>query len=157
MSETASRIPQWMQDHVRNYLETGGAVGHLFDATPHGGRREVQTLLLKTIGRRSGNPLILPLIYGEDGDDYIIIASNGGAPAHPIWFLNLEAAARAAIQVKDVRYRASWRIAEGAERRRLWERMVELHPPYADYEKRTDRIIPLIILRPEQEIERLQD
>ncbi|HET6971401.1 MAG TPA: nitroreductase/quinone reductase family protein, partial [Phenylobacterium sp.] len=81
----------WIQRHLQAYLQSDGAEGHLLDFTPGGGRPETPTLILKTVGRRSGEPRLTPLIYGRHGREIVIIASKGGAPADPAWYLNLTA------------------------------------------------------------------
>ena len=92
MSEaTAPQLPQWITDHLQRYLDTNGADGHMWDSKPVGGPGLLPTLLLTTSGRRSGKPITMPLIYGEADGSYIIVASKGGAPQHPGWYLNLAA------------------------------------------------------------------
>jgi deazaflavin-dependent oxidoreductase (nitroreductase family) len=107
------------------------------------------TLLLTTTGRKSGNALVLPLIYRPTGDGgYCIIASKGGAPAHPAWFLNLQADPNVHIQVANDKYDAVARVAEGEEREKLWQLMVDYYAPYTDYQAATDRQIPVVVLDP---------
>jgi deazaflavin-dependent oxidoreductase (nitroreductase family) len=140
-------LPQWMQDHIRRYLATDGADGHIFDLTAAGGGK-VPTLLLTTKGRKSGKELLLPLIYGKSGSNYVIVASKGGAPAHPAWYLNLTSDPEVKIQVKDKRMRATARTATGTERQSLWEQMAKIYPPYTDYQAKTAREIPVVVLVP---------
>src|SRR5271166_771404 len=83
--------PGWMEAHRDLYQKTDGAEGHFVDFSRAGGSAETPCLILKTIGRRSGEAKLLPLIYGQDGGRFVIVASKGGAPKHPAWFLNLEA------------------------------------------------------------------
>ena len=109
---TRAKLPAWMQNHLERYLATDGADGHIFDLSSVGGGK-VPTLILTTTGRRSGDPVMLPLIYGEANGAYVIIASKGGAPAHPAWFLNLEADPKVHIQVKDKKMDAVARVATG--------------------------------------------
>ena len=128
------------QEHVRAYLETDGERGFVW-------RRGSHILLLFTKGRRSGETRIQPLIFREDGDRYVIVASQGGAPAHPAWYHNLRAHPDdVEVQVKGDRFKAVARDAEGEERERLWKRMAEVWPPYDDYQTKTDRQIPVVIL-----------
>jgi deazaflavin-dependent oxidoreductase (nitroreductase family) len=141
-------LPVWIRDHVRRYLETDGRDGHMWDSKVAGGPGPIPTLLLTTTGRKSGQPLLLPLIYGKAGKGYVIIASKGGAPAHPAWYLNLSAQPKVHVQVEAKRFDATARIATGAERTAIWDQMVRLFPPYADYQKRTKREIPVVILEP---------
>lgn len=129
---------EWVAEHVRRYVETNGEEGHLW--------RGVPTLVLTTLGRRSGQPRRLALIYGEDGDHYVVVASKGGAEQHPEWYLNLLAHPEVQVQVKADRFRARARTATPEERTRLWPRMVAIWPDYVKYQKQTSRQIPLVIL-----------
>jgi deazaflavin-dependent oxidoreductase (nitroreductase family) len=124
--------------HVRVYRETGGARGYEWRGTT--------ILLLTTQGRKSGEPRTTPLIHRTDGNRWVIVASKGGAPEHPGWYENLLADADASIQVKDelIPVRAS--TAEGEERTRLWSLMAEVWPAYDDYQTKTDREIPVVVL-----------
>lgn len=146
MSE--SKLPGWMQEHLDRYLETNGAVGHLKDFTANGGKPDTPTLLLTTMGRKSGKAITLPLIYGKDGANFIVVASKGGAPAHPAWYLNLAAQPKVDVQVLDRKFRAVARTTSGAERQRLWQLMADIYPPYDDYRKMTTREIPVVVLEP---------
>jgi deazaflavin-dependent oxidoreductase (nitroreductase family) len=107
----------------------------------------VPTLLLTTTGRKSGRELTLPLIFGRSGDDYVVVASKGGAPQHPAWYLNLEANPTVQVQVKADKFTAHAHTATAQERAALWPKMVEIYAPYADYQKKTDRQIPVVVLR----------
>ena len=126
------------QEHVRAYIDSNGERGHDWKGT--------QCLLLTTTGRRSGQPRIMPLIYAEDDGRYVIVASKGGAPEHPGWYLNLRDDPEVEVQVRGERFAAVARDAEGEERERLWRRMNEEWPPYEDYQRNTDRQIPVVIL-----------
>jgi deazaflavin-dependent oxidoreductase (nitroreductase family) len=128
------------EEHVRRYQETDGEVGYLWNGAP--------TLLLTHTGRKSGNAHTTPLIFGRDGDDYLIVASMGGAPMHPQWYLNLEADPRATIQVKGDHVAVTARTAGVDERERLWSIMTASWPNYDTYQSRTDRVIPVVILSP---------
>lgn len=125
-------------EHVRVYRETGGARGYRWRGT--------RILLLTTTGRRSGEERTTPLIHRTDGDQWVVVASKGGAPEHPDWFENLSADPDVEIQVHDevIPVRAS--VAEGGERDRLWQLMLEDWPAYADYQDKTDREIPVVVL-----------
>lgn len=126
-------------EHVRRYQETGGRVGHIW--------REGSTiLLLTTTGRSSGEKRTVPLIYAADGDRYVIVASKGGAPEHPGWYKNLEQNREVEVQVKDDVFRARARDAQGEERERLWRKANEVWKYYDDYQKKTDREIPVVVL-----------
>ena len=120
----------------------------MWDSGPLGGPGLLPTLLLTTRGRKSGEPRALPLIYGQDGDSYIVIASKGGMPTHPLWFRNLEATPECELQIGAKQVSARARFAEGDERERIWAKMVEIYPPYTDYQKSTERTIPVVVLDP---------
>ena len=96
----------------------------------------------------SGEPRSLPLIYGSTGDSYIIIASKGGMPTHPVWYLNLEAKPECELMVGAKAVSAHARTVTGKERERIWNLMAEIYPPYLDYQKATEREIPVIVLDP---------
>ena len=125
-------------EHVRRYRETGGEVGYIWNGAP--------TLLLTTAGRRSGAERTTPLIYGEDGDAYVVIASQGGRPRHPGWYFNLAENPRVELQIKDERFPALARTAVDAERERLWALMAAIWPHYDDYQAKTERKIPVVVL-----------
>lgn len=129
------------EEHVRRYRETGGEVGHIWNGVP--------TLLLTTTGRRSGEQRTTPLIYGRDGDRYVVVASKGGAPRHPAWYLNLSAKPDVELQVAAERFRARARTAAANERERLWKLMAGIWPAYDDYQAKTEREIPLVVLERE--------
>ncbi len=146
--------PGWQQHHVQIYLETNGREGHVIDfGRP--GVPAVDCLLLQTTGRKSKAPKTTPLIYGREANGYVIVASKGGAPDHPAWFLNLRDNPELRFQVADKKYRGVARIASGAERERLFHMMAGLFPPYDDYQAKTDREIPVVVLEPKEEIDRL--
>lgn len=128
----------WVAEHARRYLETDGAEGHLWMGYP--------TLALVTRGRRSGKLRRQMLIYGRDGDNYIIVASKGGAADHPLWYLNLVAHPEVELQVKAERFHARARTATPEEKPRLWQMMTAIYPPYDEYQARTTRDIPVVIL-----------
>ncbi len=131
-------LPGWIADHLRRYIETNGDDGHLWNGVP--------TLLLTTTGRKSGAALMLPLIYGVDGDRYVIVASRGGAPKHPAWYLNLVANPEVQVQVKGDRFAARARTVTADEKPALWKLMAGIWPAYNDYQARTSRPIPVVIL-----------
>ncbi len=141
-----SEIP-WIAEHIKLY-ETDPEKARLWDSTPLGGPGVLPTLLLKTTGRKSGQPRSLPLIYGEAGDSWVVIASKGGMPNHPIWYLNLEAKPECDLKVGAKAVSARARVAEGKEREQLWAKMVEIYPPYTEYQDRADRTIPVVVLDP---------
>jgi deazaflavin-dependent oxidoreductase (nitroreductase family) len=128
----------WVAEHVRRYIATNGEDGHLWRGAP--------TLILTTLGRRSGKPRRLALIYGMDGDRYIVVASKGGADQHPDWYLNILEHPEVQVQVKADRFRATARTATPAEHDALWPRMADIWPDYNTYQTKTQRQIPLVIL-----------
>ncbi|HTU05755.1 MAG TPA: nitroreductase family deazaflavin-dependent oxidoreductase [Trebonia sp.] len=127
-------------EHVRAYQDSGGEVGYVWNGVP--------TLLLTVTGRRSGRPLTRPLIFGRDHDDYLVVASYGGAPHHPSWYLNLAADPNATIQVQSEHKPVIARTASVTEKPRLWKIMTDVWPNYDVYQSRTARDIPLVILSP---------
>jgi deazaflavin-dependent oxidoreductase (nitroreductase family) len=126
------------EEHVRVYRETAGERGYRW--------RGATILLLTTKGRTSGEPRTTPLIHRTDGDRWILVASKGGSPENPSWYENLRADPEATIEVKGelIPVRAS--TAEGEERSRLWSLMSEVWPAYDDYQAKTDRQIPIVVL-----------
>jgi len=121
------------------YRMTGGLVGGSLGRLP--------VLLLTTTGRKSGKKRTTPLVYLADGDNFVIIASNGGSDQHPEWWLNLRANPNAEVQVgPDVKYVVAER-AEGTERERLWREVNELYHGYEEYQRSTKREIPVVVLR----------
>jgi len=145
MSDTA-RLPDWIADHVRRYQQSNGADGHMWDASSVGGSGVFPTLLLTTTGRKSRRRQVLPLIYGKTPTGYAIVGSKGGAPAHPAWYLNLSADPDVEVQVGAEKFGARARTASGAERSALWKQMAAIYPPYEDYQRRTGREIPVVVL-----------
>ena len=128
----------WVAEHIKSYTESGGEQGHEW--------RGVPTLLLSVRGRKSGTVHRTALIYGRSGEDYVIVASKGGAPAHPQWYLNLVANPGVQIQVGAETFDATARVAEGEERTRLWDVMAQIWPDYNVYTTKTDRQIPIVVL-----------
>jgi deazaflavin-dependent oxidoreductase (nitroreductase family) len=131
----------WQRDHLRRYVESDGGAGHEW-------RPGVMTLLLTTTGRRSGQAHRTPLIYGVDGDRYLVVASKGGSDTHPLWYLNLTANPAVRVQVADAVFDARARTATPEEKSRLWPVMTDIWPLYDEYQDRTRREIPLVILEP---------
>jgi proline iminopeptidase len=146
--------PGWQQRHAEAYINSDGREGHVVDLCIPG-VPEVDTLLLQTTGRKSKDAKISPLIYGKDGGRFIIVASKGGAPKHPDWFINLRDDPDVRFQVADKKYRGIARIVSGAERERLFRMMAKLYSPYDEYQAKTAREIPVVALEPQEEIERL--
>jgi deazaflavin-dependent oxidoreductase (nitroreductase family) len=126
--------------HVARYIETDGAEGYDW-------RNGTKILILFTKGRKSGQERANALIFEPDGDDSLIVASKGGAPAPPAWFVNLEADPDAVeVQVKGDRFKAHPRIANDEEKPRMWQKMVGAWPDYDSYQQKTDRVIPIVVL-----------
>ena len=149
MSEekATNELPDWISQHLELYARDPEK-GHDWDSTAVGGPGILPVLLLTTRGRKSGVMRTLPLIYKKVGGAHVIIASKGGAPSHPAWFLNLEAEPDCEIQVARDHHRVRARIAEGAEREDLWDQLAEIYPPYNDYQASTSRQIPVVVLDP---------
>ena len=138
----------WIVNHTREYLESNGAQGHMW-TRPGGDGGELPCLLLAAKGRKSGEWRTLPLIYGEHEGSYVIVASKGGAPAHPSWYLNLAADENVWIMVGPTRMQAKARTAQGEERSALFAKMAAQFSPYNDYaEKAAPREIPIVVLEP---------
>lgn len=125
-------------EHVRRYVETNGEVGYDWNG--------VHTLILTTSGRRSGQQRSTPLIFGEDNGRYIVVASKGGAPEHPAWYTNLVAQPEVEVQVRADKFKAHARTATQEEKPAIWKLMAAIWPPYDEYQKKTTREIPLVIL-----------
>ena len=104
--------------------------------------------LLTTTGRRSGKQRTVPLLYLRDGEDYIVVASQGGAPQHPGWFVNLQAKPDGEVQVGKHRVRVTSEVLDAAQRAQYWPRLLAIYPPYETYQQRTTRQIPLLRLKP---------
>ena len=126
--------------HSGVYRATGGKLLGRMGRSP--------ILILNTVGRKSGKKRATPLLYAVDGEDFVIIASKGGAPSHPAWYLNLKATPHASVEVADREVRVSAEEVDGEEKERLWKRMAEMYPTYDDYQKKTKRKIPLLVLHP---------
>ena len=130
------------QEHVKRYVETDGAEGHDWQGTT--------VLILTTKGRRSGQSRSTPLIYQRHGDDYVVVASKGGAPEDPAWYLNLESDPEVTVQVQGDRFKAGARTASPDEKPELWRIMTGAWPAYDDYQRNTSRDIPVVVLERSQ-------
>ena len=128
------------QEHVDSYLATDGEEGHDWNGT--------QTLILTTTGRRSGKQRLTPLIYGRHGRDYLVVASKGGTPENPDWYLNLTDNPDVEIQVKAEKIRGRARTATPQEKAELWPIMTKEWPDYDVYQTKTDRDIPVVVVEP---------
>ena len=152
MTAIERELLEWRNQHLRSYLESGGREGHVVDMSGVGGHRFTPALLLCTIGARSGEPRLSPLIYGCIDGNLVIVASKGGADNNPGWVQNIRAAHSVDVQVATQAWRAGWHEPVGAERARIWDFMVAVFPPYAEYQGRTQRLIPVFALTPREEI-----
>ncbi len=126
------------QEHIDRYRQTDGEVGHEWQGTT--------VLLLTTTGRRSGAPRTAPLIYQRHGDDYLVVASKGGAPEPPGWYRNLETDPAVEVQVQGDRFAARARTATAEEKPELWRTMTAVWPAYDEYQTKTDREIPVVVI-----------
>lgn len=147
MSEIPEGLPRWIADHVKLYL-TDPDKAHMWDASLGGGTGMIPTLLLITTGAKTGKQRMLPLIYKQVDGNFVVIASKGGAPSHPGWYRNLVANPDCEIRVGKDSYQVRARTAQGKERERLWKELVDVYAPYTDYQARTDRQIPVVVLEP---------
>ena len=129
------------QEHVDRYIATDGEEGHDW-------RNGAPVALLTTKGRKSGEERINPLIYRVHGDDFLLVASKGGTPAPPAWYLNLQADPEAELQVKAEHHKVRARDATPEEKPELWKLMASIWPDYDAYQRNTDREIPVVILEP---------
>ena len=126
--------------HAGVYRATGGKLFGRMGKSP--------ILLLNTVGRKSGKKRTSPLLYAMDGEDFVIIASKGGASAHPAWYLNLRANPEATVEIGDREVQVEAEVADPEDKTRLWQKMVEMYPAYDTYQEKTEREIPLLVLRP---------
>jgi deazaflavin-dependent oxidoreductase (nitroreductase family) len=132
---------RWVANHVRRYVKTSGEKGHEW-------HKGVFTLLLTTRGRKTGKLHRTALIYGRDGDAYVVVGSNSGSRTHPEWYLNLQANPDVWVQVAGETFPARARTATGEERERLWKMMNSIWRDYAGYQRKTARQIPVVVLDP---------
>lgn len=131
----------FQQEHIDRYEQTDGAEGHEWLPS-------VYTLIVTTTGRTSGQPRKFALIYRQVGQNYVVVASRGGADTHPNWYLNLLAHPEVGVQVGADRIAVRARTAEGVERQQLWNAMLEVFPTYAEYQANTARVLPVVVLEP---------
>jgi deazaflavin-dependent oxidoreductase (nitroreductase family) len=133
-------VSDWNASIIEEFRANGGQVGGPFEGAP--------MLILHTTGARSGRQHVNPLVYQQDGDRLVVFASKGGAPDNPDWYHNLVAHPEVTIEVGDATETRKASVASGEERERLWTRQKELMPGFADYEAKTRREIPVIVLQP---------
>jgi deazaflavin-dependent oxidoreductase (nitroreductase family) len=130
----------WVKTHIQSYVKSNGKQGHQWRGLP--------TLLLTTKGRKTGKLRRTALIYGQNGPNYLLVASDGGAPAHPAWYLNLVDNPQVQLQVGEAKLTARARTATPKEKPRLWQLMTKIYPTYDKYQTKTDREIPVVVLEP---------
>jgi len=130
----------WVKSHIQDYVATNGEKGQNWRGYP--------TLLLTTRGRKTGKLRRTALIYGQDGPNYILVASQGGAPKHPQWYLNLSANPKVELQVGADKITGRAHTASPKEKPRLWQLMTKVYPPYVGYQEKTERKIPVVIVEP---------
>jgi F420H(2)-dependent quinone reductase len=126
--------------HTIAYKASHGRVGGTYGKAP--------IALVESVGRKSGKRRTHPLLCSTDGDDLVVVASKGGVDRHPAWYLNLKANPETTARWKGEKRSVRARDATDEERERLWPMMVEFYPPYEDYQRRTDRQIPVVVLEP---------
>ena len=125
-------------DHVKAYQETNGEIGYLWNGVP--------TLLFTTIGRKSGQARTNAIIFTPVGDKYVIMASMGGAPKHPAWYLNIQENPEIYVQIKGDKFRATTRTAQSPEREELWAEAIKDWQNFDVYQSRTERQIPVVVI-----------
>jgi deazaflavin-dependent oxidoreductase (nitroreductase family) len=137
-NEISDSPTDWVAKHIQAYIDSDGQNGHLYQGWP--------TLLLTTRGRKSGKLRRTALIYGQDGDRYLLVASNAGAHTHPAWYLNLSTEPDVEVQVMAEKFAARGRTATPAEKQALWPTMTAIFPLYDTYQAKSTRDIPLVII-----------
>lgn len=159
MSDTPTKMTDlerakydWIRQHLQTYLSSGGAKGHILDQRDVGAHNFCTTLILKTVGRKSGAVRMVPLVYGQYGGEVVIVASKAGADVHPAWYLNILDAEELEFQIGAQAFRASWRSPGGQEREDVFAYMTNIFPPYEEYQRGTSRKIPLVMLKRIEEI-----
>jgi deazaflavin-dependent oxidoreductase (nitroreductase family) len=137
-----SNSNDWNKKIIEEFRANDGKVGGNFDGKP--------LLLLHTTGAKSGEERVNPVAYTKDGDKLVVIASKGGAPTHPDWYHNIVAHPQVTVEVGTEKFEATASVAKEPDRRRLYDEMVKIMPGFADYEKKTTRSIPVIVLTPKK-------
>jgi deazaflavin-dependent oxidoreductase (nitroreductase family) len=136
----------WTSEHLKDYLTSGGARGHILDLRAVGGHAVTTHCLIKCVGRKSAKVYVKPLIYGNVGGEIVIVASKGGADTHPAWYLNILDSNKIDVQIATQAFEATWREPDSEERHQVWAYMAHLYPPYLTYQQSTSRQIPLVML-----------
>lgn len=152
MTDAERDTLDFVQRHRESYLISHGREGHVVDYRELGGHRFTPSLLLKTFGRRSGIQRINGLIYGAIGGEIAVVASKGGADVNPAWYHNVRGAEIVEIQVASKAFSSGWREIEGEEYRKFWEFMIDVFPPYKNYQTFTKRRIPIICFTAGEEV-----
>lgn len=135
-----SDVNDWNRQIIEEFRANSGKVGGQFEGAP--------LLLLHSTGAKSGQARVNPVMYQADGDNYVVFASKAGAPTSPDWYHNLVANPRASVEVGDQTVNVVAKVVEGDSRERLWSLQKELYPGFADYESKTSRQIPVVVLEP---------
>ena len=135
-----SDVNDWNRQIIEEFRANSGKVGGQFEGAP--------LLLLHSTGAKSGQARVNPVMYQADGDNYVVFASKAGAPTSPDWYHNLVANSRASVEVGDQTVNVVAKVVEGDTRERLWSLQKELYPGFADYESKTSRQIPVVVLEP---------
>jgi deazaflavin-dependent oxidoreductase (nitroreductase family) len=133
-------VNEWNKQIIAEFRANEGRVGGQFEGAP--------MLILHTRGAKSGEPRINPMVYQDLGGSYAVFASYGGAPTHPAWYHNLVAQPNVEIEVGGSTVRATARVLESAEREPIWTKQKQVMPGFAEYEAKTDRVIPVVVLEP---------
>jgi len=142
-SRVYNNSSSWVEKHIRLYVRTDGHEGHIWNGVP--------TLLITTLGRKSGKRRRTALIYGQDGDRYIVVASQRGHAEHPNWYLNLLEHPQVDVQVLAAKFTAHAYTASLEEKPRLWALMAAIWPGFTYYQSKTEREIPVVVLTPSSE------
>jgi deazaflavin-dependent oxidoreductase (nitroreductase family) len=143
----------WADEHLADYLTSGGTRGHIMDVSDVGGHALTTHCLIRYRGRKSGRVYVKPLIYGNFRGELVVVASKGGADTHPQWYLNILASETVDVQVATQAFEATWREPEGDERHEVWAFMTHLFPPYLAYQRSTGRHIPVVMMTPRRSID----
>ncbi len=138
MAMSTNRMNDFNQELIAEFRENGGKVTGYFAGSP--------LLLLTTVGAKSGERRTTPLVHTKDGDRFVVLASKGGAPTNPAWFHNLVANPVVTVEKDDETFEARATVAEGDERDRLFEAQAALMPNFGDYQRKTSRRIPVVVL-----------
>lgn len=151
-ADVQAKLAQWSSDHLSSYINSGGVEGHIMDMRFLGGYRYEPMLLIRYVGRKTGKTMIAGLGYAQYGSEIVIVASKGGADTHPQWYLNIVAGGPLAFQVATQAFNATWREPKYFEKEEVWSYVIKSNPLFAEYRKRSQRDIPLLLLTPHEQI-----